>query len=158
MELLLVFLFLFSLHGQFLSTDLHRGHVWITQAGRCVAVCLWRTNEIGHVKGTGSWLWSLWKINVPGELSALTGGAVDVLSQVAVPQWKGMKSKGITPTAMLPITANYLVRDSIRWMSNCFPERCGRIQLQTTHSNKILFISARRVDRNKADLDGTPYM
>lgn len=75
--------------------------------GRCVGVCLWRTNEIGCVKGTGSWLWSLWRINVPGELSSSTGGAVDVLPTAAVPQLRSVESKGITPTIVLPITANY---------------------------------------------------
>lgn len=42
-----------------------------------------------------------------GELSASTGGAVDVLPMAAVLQLKGVESKGITPTIVLPITANY---------------------------------------------------
>lgn len=79
----------------------------VDHRGRCARVCLWRRNEIRYVKGTGSWLWSLWRINVPGELSASTGGAVDVLTKAAVLQLNGNESKGITPTIVLPITANY---------------------------------------------------
>lgn len=44
---------------------------------------------------------------MPGELSASTGGAVDVLPTAAMPQVKSVESKGITPTIVLPITANY---------------------------------------------------
>ncbi len=67
----------------------------------------WKTNKIRCVECTGSWLWSLWRVDVSGELSASTGGAVDVLPTAAVLQLKGVESKGITPTIVLPITANY---------------------------------------------------
>lgn len=40
-------------------------------------------------------------------MSASTGGAVDVLPTAAVAQLKSVESKGITPTIVLPITANY---------------------------------------------------
>lgn len=44
---------------------------------------------------------------MPGELSASTGGAVDALPKGAVLRLKSVESKGITPTIVLPITANY---------------------------------------------------
>lgn len=44
---------------------------------------------------------------MPRGLSASTGGAVEVLPAAAAAQFRGVESKGITPTIVLPITANY---------------------------------------------------
>lgn len=59
--------------------------------------------QIRSVKGIGSRLWSRLWINAPGELSASTGGAVDVLPAAAVP----LNQRESLQPSCTPTTTNY---------------------------------------------------
>lgn len=96
------FLIDFKLFFFFLSNDFHVLTYSMDNKGRCggwgviaseEARAL--TYEITYVKALGSRLWSRWRIWVlGGELSASTGGAVDVLSRACHAAAKGYWIKG----------------------------------------------------------------
>ncbi len=95
--------------GYFFSTAL----MWscVSDWGRCMEfffyLYLWRTNDIRCVKCTGYGFDHHGELMCHGSCQASTGGAVDMLPTAAVLQLRSVKSKGITPTIVLPITANY---------------------------------------------------